>query len=78
MVKRREPPTNAEINAFASGAEKKQSNLDPSAKRKFKAITVPFNEYEYQQLVLLSTKTGRAKVNAIRWAIMKLLEEIQN
>lgn len=91
MVKRREPattkrqPTQEEIEAFASGADggnTKQSQelkptLDPNAKREFKAIRVPFNEYEYLKLEEVATKTGRTKLNVIRWAILKLAEEAQ-
>lgn len=91
MVKRREPasakrqPTEEEIEAFASGADsesakKKQEEkkpLDPNAKREHKAIRVPFNEYEYLKLQEASAKTGRTKLNFIRWAILKLAEEVQ-
>lgn len=88
MVKRREPasakrqPTNAEIEAFASGADggsepqqTKEQLLDPNAKREYKAIRVPFNEYEYSKLEEIANKTGRSKLNVIRWAILKLAEE---
>ncbi len=91
MVKRREPasvkrkPTIEEIEAFASGADcesvqqkQKGENLsDPNAKRKYKAIRVPFNEYEYLKLQEAASKTGRTKLNFIRWAILKLAEEVQ-
>lgn len=88
MVKRREPssikrqPTNEEIEAFASGADggidnkpKQKVELDPNAKREYKAIRVPFNEYEFSKLEEIATKTGRSKLNVIRWAILKLAEE---
>ncbi|WP_020405268.1 hypothetical protein [Hahella ganghwensis] len=91
MVKRREPatakkqPTPEEIEAFASGADggsitpkqEEKPALDPNAKREFKAIRVPFNEYEYSKLEEVATKTGRTKLNVIRWAILKLAEEMQ-
>lgn len=91
MVKRREPasikrePTAEQIEAFASGADggaaqpKQEAKpaLDPNAKREFKAIRVPFNEFEYSKLEEVATKTGRTKLNVIRWAILKLAEEMQ-
>lgn len=86
MVKRREPasakkqPTAEQIEAFASGADgeakiEEKPTLDPNAKREYKAIRVPFNEFEYRKLDEVATKTGRTKLNVIRWAILKLAEE---
>jgi hypothetical protein len=91
MVKRREPqasaaskpqPTPEAIEAFASGADggttpKQDLNvtLDPEANRDYKAIRVPFNEYEYNILEAAARKTGRTKLNYIRWAILKLAED---
>ena len=91
MVKRRKPasakrqPTPEEIEAFASGADggtakpkpEAKPDLDPNAKREFKAIRVPFNEFEYSKLEEAANKTGRTKLNVIRWAILKLAEEMQ-
>ncbi len=91
MVKRREPasakrqPTPEEIEAFASGAEgglkpapKPGPKLDPDANRDYKGIRVPFNEYEYRKLELITKKTGRTKLNAIRMAILKMAEELES
>jgi hypothetical protein len=86
MVKRREPakavrqPSPEEIEAFASGADRAASEtvLDSNANRDFKAIRVPFNEYEYRKLEEVATKLGRTKLNVIRWAILKLAEEAQD
>lgn len=91
MVKRRAPgtrqqPTPEQIEAFAAAAEggdpattrqakKAPPPLDPDAKRDFKAIRVPFNEYEYRQLEVLARATGRTKLNAIRWAILQMAEK---
>ena len=86
MVKRREPPltgnvkpTIEAIEAFAAGADggapTLPQHLSPSAKKDFKAIRVPFNQYEFQKLEELARKTGRTKLNAIRWAILKLAED---
>ncbi|ERS87052.1 hypothetical protein Q672_13285 [Marinobacter sp. EVN1] len=78
-------PTPEQIEAFAAAADggspaKKptpKADLDPNANRDYKAIRVPFNEYEFTKLEELATKTGRTKLNVIRWAILKLAEEVQ-
>ena len=87
MVKRREPkavtttiePTPEQIEAFAAGAEDshKPIELNPSAIRDFKAIRVPFNEYEYKQLEIASQLSGRTKLNFLRYAMLKLAKEVQ-
>ncbi len=93
MVKRREPttltklhPTQEQIEAFASAAdggtfparqEEGKKILKTNANRDYKAIRVPFNEYEFSKLEELAIKTGRSKLNAIRWAILKLADEEQ-
>ena len=76
MVKRRQPQaikpevSQEQIEAFASGADK-NGMLNPNAKRDYKAIRVPFNEFEYKKLEEFAKKTGRSKLNAIRWAILQ-------
>lgn len=91
MVKRRQPlataqprqePTAEQIEAFASGVDGgsapqpvEPEPMNPRAIRDYKAIRVPFNEYEYTMLEKLATKTGRSKLNAIRYAITKLANE---
>lgn len=91
MVKRREPqasaalvkhqPTPEEVEAFAAGADggaaipEKKATIDPDANRDYKAIRVPFNEYEYNILEAAARKAGRTKLNYIRWAILKMAEE---
>ena len=93
MVKRRQPkvsnqsdinsePTAEEIEAFASGAEGEKpqnqvTELDPNEPRKFKTISVPFNEYEYDQLLKGTTLSGRTKLNFVRYAMLKLAKELQ-
>jgi hypothetical protein len=86
MVKRREPkasvsrpqPTQEQIEAFASGVDgeavKPKLELKPNAKRDFKAIRVPFNQYEYEILDKAALRSGRTKLNFIRWAILKMAE----
>lgn len=88
MVKRRKPqagtskpqPTPEQIEAFASEVDSNtiKRKLDPSAKRDFKAIRVPFNEYEYAILDEAAPKTGRTKLNFIRWAILKMAEDLKD
>ena len=88
MIKRRFPagrqPTAEAVEAFAAGAEDGPPPPaaaaplgDPHAARKYKAIRVPFNAYEYGRLEALARRTGRTKLNAIRWAILKLAEAEQ-
>lgn len=87
MVKRREPPavsrakepTPEAIEAFAAAVDgiPERAAPEPKAKRDYKAIRVPFNEYEFEQLEVLANKTGRSKLNAIRWAILKMAEDVQ-
>lgn len=89
MPKRREPalaikeasntPTPAQIEAFAAGADGEVTTqnaiLDSDASRYFKAIRLPFNEYEYRQLEEASRRTGRSKLNFIRYAMLKMAAE---
>ena len=89
MPKRREPalaikeapntPTPAQIEAFAAGADGEVTTqnaiLDSDATRDFKAIRLPFNEYEYRQLEEASRRTGRSKLNFIRYAMLKMAAE---
>jgi hypothetical protein len=85
MVKRREQkanfanqPTDEQIEAFVAAADggfSETQQLDPSAIRDFKSIRLPLNEFEYSKLESVARKTGRTKLNVIRWAIKKLAEE---
>ena len=85
MIKRRESTTQTldpelarKIESFGSSAESgenPENQLDPSAKRDFKAIRVPFNEYEYRRLERVAQKTGRSKLNLIRWAVQQMEEK---
>ena len=83
-------PTAEAVEAFAAGADDNPSvpaavnsppadspQVDPHAARNYKAIRVPFNAYEYGRLEALARRTGRTKLNAIRWAILKLAEAEQ-
>ncbi len=90
MVKRREPkaitpePLAEQMEAFVSGAEDGQlvtlidtPVINKNAIRDYKAIRVPFNEYEYQQLEIASQLSGRTKLNFIRYAMLQLAKQIQ-
>lgn len=81
-------PTAQQIEAFVAGAEDgplvsstqtdtQQPALNQNAIRNYKAIRVPFNEYEHQQLEIASQLSGRTKLNFIRYAMLKLAKEIQ-
>ncbi|CAB5680647.1 hypothetical protein K1Y38_23135 [Serratia marcescens] len=77
MVKRREPvvsPAAVEkrIEEFAAAADHVVTPLkqtDSEAPRDYKAIRVPFNQYEYELLEKLCKKTNRSKLNMIRHAL---------
>lgn len=77
MIKKRTQPTKEQIESFANAADtvKISNEHAPNAPKDFKAIRVPFNEYEYRILEKVALKTGRSKLNTIRWAILKLAEE---
>jgi len=92
MVKRRETkanlsvikpePTAEQIEAFASGVDGEKINptvrvLDQNEPRKFKTMSVPFNEYEYDQLMKGINLSGRSKLNFVRYAMLKLAKELQ-
>ena len=77
-------PTPEQIEAFAAGAEggiqmslNKEPALNKNAIRDFKAMRVPFNQYEYEQLNMASQLSGRSKLNFMRYAMLKLAKEIQ-
>lgn len=77
MVKRREiknTPNSLErrIEDFASAAdqiEPEKISLNSDAPRNYKAIRVPFNQFEFEVLEKLCKKTGRSKLNMIRYAL---------
>jgi hypothetical protein len=83
----RREPTAEQIEAFAAAADGgsvkttsvavSKPALDPNANRDYKAIRVPFNEFEFSKLEELALLTGRTKLNLIRWAMLKLAEDVQ-
>ena len=77
MVKRRERPAQTadadKIEAFAALAENtpaQKLSLPKDAKRDYKAIRVPFNEFEFTQLESLCQKTQRSKLNIDRKSVV--------
>jgi len=68
------------IDAFIHDPEKQATTPfdipDQSAPRKFKTVTVPLNEYEYQALAEACRKSGRSAKNLFRYAMLKYAEEI--
>jgi len=77
MVKRRENHQvkanyEKQVEAWAAGADGASTqDLDPSAPRTHKRINVPFNEYEFQQLEEAAKRSGRSKLNYLRWAMLE-------
>jgi hypothetical protein len=83
MVKRRviktNKPTSEQIEQFAAGADGatvKPPALNPHAKRDYKAILLPFNQYEFEQLAAACNLSGRSKLNFVRTAMLKVAAEI--
>ncbi len=86
MIKRRDEnqqsgkPNGAAIEKFAAGADGGKPEIDllpdPEAKHDYKMISVPFNKYEHTALVAAAQKTGRSRLNLIRWAILQMAEEL--
>ncbi len=77
-------PTPEQIEAFASGAEGGSQNKqqqapepDQDAIRDYKAMRVPFNQHEYEQLALGAKLSGRTKLNFLRYAMLTLSKELQ-
>ena len=69
-----------EIEKFAAGAEGEAvSNVEvnQTAIRDYKAIRLPFNQYEYEQLEIGARLSGRSKLNFIRYAMLRMVKELQ-
>lgn len=91
-IKKREPNKPAisdqdlstKIEQFAAGADggspitqPKAPELDQNANRDYKAMRVPFNQYEHEQLEIGAKLSGRTKLNFMRYAMLKLAKELQ-
>ena len=79
-------PTAEQVEAFAAGVDGGPAALSATAKaappdsaaiRDYKALRVPFNEYEYQQLAKGAALSGRSKLNFMRYAMLKLVRELE-
>lgn len=78
MVERREIVTPSqdverrieEFAAVADGVKTAERQVDKEAPRDYKAIRVPFNQYEYETLEKLCQQTNRSKLNMIRHALL--------
>lgn len=83
MPKRREPKATVKennleqrIQEFADAADQHQEKpIDPDAPRNYKAIRVPFNEYEYNLLDKAAKQARRSKLDFIRLSIQALAEQ---
>ena len=81
--------TEEQFNDFAAAADGgkgegaeavkalKPKHLNPHAKRNYKSIRLPFNEFEYARLDYFSEKSGRSKLSFIRLAIANLTKELE-
>jgi hypothetical protein len=58
-----------DLNDFVSAADKPEGALDPKAPRKYKSITVPMNEYEYNKLVAAAEQADRGLLDFIRQSL---------
>ena len=64
-----------EFGARADDNSPSKVELNPNAKRDFKEIRLPLNEYEFKLLDEGAKKTGRSRLNFIRWAISQSCTE---
>ena len=82
MVKHREPKASASrsldptaVERFAEGADHIENvKRDPNAPRTFKALRLPFNEYEWAKLEEGCERTGRSKLNFLRRAMLSFVD----
>lgn len=54
-----------------------EKELSPNDIRDFKAIRLPFNEYEYTMLSEGARLTGRTKLNFLRYAMLEMVKDLQ-
>lgn len=81
MIKKRGTALDRKIEEFGASADDSQTqdSVKPiRAKRDYKAVRIPFNRYEYEQLVQGAELTGRSKLNFIRYAILRYAKELQS
>ena len=71
MVKARKPGATPDLDAVAKfGKEADTGPKDPNAPRNFKALRLPFNEYEWNILEEGCEITRRSKLNLLREALI--------
>lgn len=78
MPKIRKPKALIDENDFINSADNVNisiEEIDQNAKRDYKKINVPFNQYEYSILEKAAKETGRTKLNFIRWAILETAQK---
>lgn len=74
-----DPDYERRVEEYAAGADDAPvRNLEHSAPRTHKKINVPFNEYEFQQLEKAASRSGRSKLNYLRWAMLEQAERDLN
>ena len=66
----------AQFTEAADGEAVKPVALDKNAKRTFKAMQVVFNEWEFKRLEAACEVTGRTKLGFVRFALLKVIDEI--
>lgn len=90
MVKRREQKNSEIPNVDPEKIEEFASRVDevakpgrmgrppkaPGKKRDYKAISLPFNQAEWEILEEAAEKSGRSKNNFIRWAILEKAKDL--
>lgn len=77
MINKRTPPARntppqAAVQDFVAGAADADVKVkDPNAPRKFKTLTLPFNEYEWDLLEEGCNRSRRSKNSLIREALIE-------
>ncbi len=78
MVKARKPGGTPDLDAvakFGKEAEAPRVPKNPHAPRNFKALRLPFNEYEWDMLEEGCEITGRSKLNLLREALLEYVTD---
>mgnify|MGYP000296157022 CR=1 FL=1 len=84
-MKRRNPeakesrsPDAEALETFVRGADNDdQSPKNPYAPRNFKALRLPFNEYEWGRLEAGCRMSGRSKLNLLRVAMLAFVDDTE-
>ena len=74
MVKPRKTSATTDLDAvaeFGKAADSGKAAKNPHASRNFKAVRLPFNEYEWDLLEEGCRLTGRSKLNLLRQAMIE-------